>query len=362
MARARNLKPSIFKNEILGTADPLYTILFEGLWCLADREGRLEDRPLRIRAEIFPYRDVNVDSLLSWLHEKEFIIRYRIDGADYIQVNKFHIHQNPHQREVVSIIPPPNGAANRYSHLPVTEEQRQRIFARDGYKCVQCGATETLHCDHKQPISRGGTSEDDNLQTLCIDCNLKKRNDVLPRQGQGIAQAVTKHNLSHAKAMPSPADSLNPLTDSLNPITTLAANAAYSDEFERIWSLYPKRTGDNPKKAAYQHFKARLKTDPLHTIEAGVLRYARYCEATDKTGTEFVMQAKRFFGTSKPYLNEWNANKANGSPKPGKMARAAEALRRTNAAAAADSATTNDRGTGTLPHAGPPARLRAERR
>ena len=51
MARSRNIKPSLFKNEVLGVADPLYTILFEGLWVLADREGRLEDRPLRIKAE-----------------------------------------------------------------------------------------------------------------------------------------------------------------------------------------------------------------------------------------------------------------------------------------------------------------------
>ena len=37
MARARSLKPAIFKNEVLGTADLIYTVLFEGLWTLADR-------------------------------------------------------------------------------------------------------------------------------------------------------------------------------------------------------------------------------------------------------------------------------------------------------------------------------------
>jgi hypothetical protein len=42
--RARSIKPGICDNEILGTADPLYTLLFERLWMMADREGRLEDR------------------------------------------------------------------------------------------------------------------------------------------------------------------------------------------------------------------------------------------------------------------------------------------------------------------------------
>ncbi len=55
--RARNIKPGFFKNEHLGTADPIVALLFEGLWLLADRDGRLEDRPLRIKAEIFPYRE-----------------------------------------------------------------------------------------------------------------------------------------------------------------------------------------------------------------------------------------------------------------------------------------------------------------
>ena len=109
MARARNIKPSLFKNEVLGVADPLFTLAFEGLWVLADREGRLEDRPLRIKAETFPYRDgVNMDAILGWLHENGFILRYTIDGANYILVLAFHDHQNPHKNEIESVIPPPD--------------------------------------------------------------------------------------------------------------------------------------------------------------------------------------------------------------------------------------------------------------
>lgn len=43
---------------------------------MADRDGRLEDRPKRIRAEVLPYDDGNVDSLLSELHQAGFILRY----------------------------------------------------------------------------------------------------------------------------------------------------------------------------------------------------------------------------------------------------------------------------------------------
>lgn len=108
MARARNIKPSLFKNELLGVADPILTILFTGLWCLADREGRLEDRPLRIKAEIFPYREIDVASFNGYLTELErlgFIWRYKVDDLAIIQVIAFSKHQSPHNTEKESMLP-----------------------------------------------------------------------------------------------------------------------------------------------------------------------------------------------------------------------------------------------------------------
>jgi hypothetical protein len=106
MARARNIKPSLFKNEVLGVADPILTILFQSLWCLADREGRLEDRPLRIKAETFPYREgLDINGYLTELERLEFIERYVVDGLAIIQVINFSKHQNPHKTEKDSELP-----------------------------------------------------------------------------------------------------------------------------------------------------------------------------------------------------------------------------------------------------------------
>lgn len=109
MARARSLKPGLFRNEVLGVADPFLTILFEGLWVIADREGRLEDRPLRIKADVFPYREgLDVDSMLTWLASKGFIVRYIVGGKAFIQITEFAKHQNPHRDEKKSEIPAPD--------------------------------------------------------------------------------------------------------------------------------------------------------------------------------------------------------------------------------------------------------------
>lgn len=107
--RARSLKPSIFRNEHLAVADPLYTVIFAGLWCSADREGRLEDRPAKIHLEINPGRSQDgTRKALDWLAVNGFIVRYQVDGARFIQVVNFAKHQNPHVREPASTIPAPD--------------------------------------------------------------------------------------------------------------------------------------------------------------------------------------------------------------------------------------------------------------
>lgn len=121
--RARSVKPGFFTNDVLAEIDPLGRILFIGLWSLADREGRLEDRPKRIKAEVLPYDECDVDQLLHELEVRDFIVRYHVDGQALIQVTSFDKHQHVHKNEGPSTLPPPgdfelvherNGAASGF--------------------------------------------------------------------------------------------------------------------------------------------------------------------------------------------------------------------------------------------------------
>ena len=107
MPRARNIKPGFFKNEVLASLDAKDRLMFIGLWTLADKAGRLEDRPKRIKAEIFPYEDHDCEAGLSHLADYGFIIRYSADGGNFIQIPTWNKHQRPHHQEVPSEIPPP---------------------------------------------------------------------------------------------------------------------------------------------------------------------------------------------------------------------------------------------------------------
>ncbi len=105
--RIRLLKPGFFKNEDLARVPFAGRLLYAGLWTLADREGRLEDRPARLKVELFPYDAVNVDELLDALDLAGFVRRYVVAGRRYLWIPTFLAHQRPHPREHASELPAP---------------------------------------------------------------------------------------------------------------------------------------------------------------------------------------------------------------------------------------------------------------
>lgn len=108
MPRARQIKYGFFINEKLGELPPLCRILFEGLWLICDREGKLEDRPKKIQAQLLPFdHGADVGAYLDALQNAQFLRRYKIGAARFIKILNFNEHQNPHVNETASIIPEP---------------------------------------------------------------------------------------------------------------------------------------------------------------------------------------------------------------------------------------------------------------
>lgn len=62
--------------------------------------------------------------------------------------------------------------------MKITSSLRYDVLKRDGFRCCKCGRSAQngieLEVDHIKPISKGGTSDISNLQTLCRDCNRGK--------------------------------------------------------------------------------------------------------------------------------------------------------------------------------------------
>ena len=117
-SRVRSINPGFFLDDELADCQPLARILFAGLWCIADREGRLKDNPRRIKPETLPYDDVDITMLLEELSTGGFIYRYADSGARYIAIPSWNKYQNPHYREAKSTIPAPS--CQRWTELEST--------------------------------------------------------------------------------------------------------------------------------------------------------------------------------------------------------------------------------------------------
>ena len=67
-------------------------------------------------------------------------------------------------------------------NAPRWEQVRRIVFARDNYRCVECGRSGKLECDHIKPMRRGGDPwAVENLQALCRRCHVEKsRGDWRP--------------------------------------------------------------------------------------------------------------------------------------------------------------------------------------
>lgn len=216
MARSRNIKPGFFRNEVLAELDFGTRLLFIGLWTLADKAGRLEDRPKKIKIEVFPADDVDVPSMIHALTKHEFITRYAVNGARYIQINNFLKHQSPHHKEVESAIP------------GVDEADKEEEKSTE--KTDPCASM-----DHAQ-VMHESSMNDARLNEIASS-------PLIPDSGFLIPDTGIK-TCASGDAPPSESG---------------PAQELYSEDFNAFWSAYPSKKG---KKPAAQKFKSLRKAYP----------------------------------------------------------------------------------------------------
>lgn len=161
MARARGIKPGFFRNADLAELPVEARLLFIGLWTLADREGRLEDRPKQIKMEVFPADNFDVDKLLGMINDTGMLERYTFGGKKYLQIINFTKHQNPHRDERPSEIPDKFGRMT--SEEPGAESPKVAVKPD---KSVKPGAsTMQAPCLHHASTMQNGLTPDSCILT-----------------------------------------------------------------------------------------------------------------------------------------------------------------------------------------------------
>jgi hypothetical protein len=134
MARARNIKPGFFQNDLLGALEPLARLLFIGLWTIADFNGCLEFRPKRIKALLLPYDECDPEKLAINLERSGFIRSYSVQGQRYLKIVNFLRHQNPHknEREAGTLCPDESEKDCENSVLQETPDLSRQTLEQDG--------------------------------------------------------------------------------------------------------------------------------------------------------------------------------------------------------------------------------------
>lgn len=179
MPRARNIKPGLFKNETLAECDIFARFLFEGLWCEADRDGRLEDRPKRLKVEYLPYDDVDVDDLLWQLAERGFIVRYSANGDNFIWIPNFRKHQRPHKKEESRGYPEFTGQARKRTEQAGKGSVPAALIAdcliTDGADVPECLNADEHPTDVSAETGQAGQSaaDDPPVEEFPVDGSLK---------------------------------------------------------------------------------------------------------------------------------------------------------------------------------------------
>ena len=126
MPRARNIKPGFFESDDPAKVGYPQRLLWIAMWTLADKEGRLEYRPTRLKKYAFGFDPATVEDVAQWvhdLHDAGLIVLYPVGSVEVIQCVNFLKHQRPHYKDPESEFPPPAGQINDRPMI----EQNSRI-------------------------------------------------------------------------------------------------------------------------------------------------------------------------------------------------------------------------------------------
>ncbi|WP_165365557.1 hypothetical protein, partial [Acinetobacter baumannii] len=266
MARARNIKPSFFMNEDIIELPYEARLLFIGLWTLADREGRLENRPKKIKMSLFPADDINVAEQLENISKFGFIELYNADGIDVIQIVNFVKHQTPHSLEKDSELPDRNGIYTVYQRNP-----KNKTIVGKG---IQLNKAELKHFyDKTGPFAHQNTGSA--VENSYQDNESNQANDSVNTQEQ-LDNSSETVSISDQNALNPESFNLNPESFNKNicppngePVPAEKPKENFKNEIQEVFEFWKvtfnknnRTVLDNPRKSKIQ---ARLKEG--YTVE-----------------------------------------------------------------------------------------------
>ena len=100
--------------------------------------------------------------------------KYNIDDLKF-EFDKSHYNEMKDEiSQFKSTYSNPKQTLSKKRSRRITQEVKDKVWNRDGGKCVDCCSNENLEFDHIIPHSKGGANTYRNIQLLCEPCNRSK--------------------------------------------------------------------------------------------------------------------------------------------------------------------------------------------
>ncbi len=226
MPRKRYIKPGFFKNEELAELPPLVRIFFQGLWCWADREGRLEDRPKRLKSEIMPYDNLNAEGALVKLQSAGFIIRYTcktdVSENKIIQIVNFKKHQDIHVNEAASNLPHYQSITEKKHGADTVQEQFKEGANTPYTSCNSYTSYNSLTLE-EEVVVEGAQKKSEKQQEFeaYVDEFDKNNNASMPESAYIPDKEKEKSSAQKEKALPTLAEAMQKVAETAHWRNTL---------------------------------------------------------------------------------------------------------------------------------------------
>ena len=114
MARIRTIKPDFFTSGDILNLSLLARLLYIGLWCEADREGRMTWNPRTFKMRYLPAETCKIEKVCAELTDAGLVIEY---GPGFAYIPTFALHQHVNPRESESRLPAPSEELTRQARV-----------------------------------------------------------------------------------------------------------------------------------------------------------------------------------------------------------------------------------------------------
>jgi hypothetical protein len=132
MARIRTIKPEFWTDERIGECSMPARLLFIATWNIADDHGGLDRSAKQLKAQAFPYDNIDCEPLVQELLSARLLVEYESGGKKYLHIRGFRKHQKNEKP-----------AAPRF---PLYQEEPDSssgsTVASSGPTATGCGSTE----------------------------------------------------------------------------------------------------------------------------------------------------------------------------------------------------------------------------